>query len=186
MKKISYFGKEYTVSDDIKWVATSSYGAVLVFTYEPIQADIGWAGGVPHRLDKLPSGTTDWKNSLRKVEDISVSVKEGHPHADLILKYAMIAQYDDKPWECFECDLDKDLWCDMFDTTFHTAFNYRLKPQPPMVQAGQTWVSKEGVDVVVGAGSDKNTIYFKYHLGGLLIKNSFSFNHFIKNFKRKE
>lgn len=189
MKKINYFGKEYTVSDDVKWVATNSYGTVMAFTYEPIQDDSGWAGGVFYPLDRLPSYTIDWKNSLRKVEDILVieetPTPSGHPHADLILKYAMIAQYDDKPWKNFECDLGNDMWCDMFNTNFHTAFNYRLKPQPPVVQIGQIWVSEEGTNVMVDTPSDTNTIYFKYQLGGLLIKNAVSLTHFIKHFKRK-
>lgn len=35
-----------------------------------------------------------------------VEEEKSHPHADLMLKYAMIAQYDDKPWESFDVLLD--------------------------------------------------------------------------------
>lgn len=255
MKKINYFGKEYTVSDDIKWVATNSYGTVMAYTYEPIQADCGWVGGVFYPLDRLPAANLNWENSLRNVEDILVKenelkigdkvmvnsdvwgFKKGqivevyklcedgsnlfkgdnsefkfcdgeggahlwgceytiiedtstpscHPHADLILKYAMIAQYDPEPWKYFECATPNDgKWFDMLTAGFHTAFKYRLKPQPPVVQVGQIWVSEEGTDVMVDTPSDINTIYFKYQLGGLLIKNAVSLTHFIKHFKRKE
>ena len=247
MKKINYFGKEYTVGGDVEWVATSSYGTVLGFTYEPIQTDNGWAGNVPRRLDKLPSCTTDWKNSLRKVKDIIVKeneVRDGefkikcidnkgnpwfkvgneyrawyedtllcsdsetdtichdslnslhgvfeivdeykqHPHADIMLKYAQIAQYDDKPWEHFECDLGKGMWCDMVNAGFHTAFNYRLKPQEPKIQVGQVWVSKEGVRVTVSKLANK-LVFINIEVGGLTIPWSFTENVFFGNFKHKE
>lgn len=116
-----------------------------------------------------------------------VEEEKQHPHADLMLKYAMIAQYDDKPWESFEVRRKGTVWDSCNDLVhFSESLEYRLKPQEPKIQVGQVWVSKEGVEVTVDTPSDKNTIYFKYHLGGLLIKNSVSFAHFIKNFKRKE
>lgn len=253
MKKINYFGKEYTVGDDIKWVATNLSGNVFTFTEKPEKYCYAWVaseGGV--RIDIWGVAACDWKNSLRKVEDIIVKENElkvgdkvmvnrningfkkgqivevyrldsygchlfkgdndvfprmcgihsgaflspseytvideskPHTHADMMLKYAQIAQHDDKPWEHFECDLGGENWFPMVSTGFFPNFNYRLKPQEPKIQAGQIWVSKEGVDVMVDAHSDKNTIYFKYQLGGLLVKNSFSFTHFLQNFKRKE
>lgn len=249
MKKISYFGKEYTVGDDIKWVVTCSSGNVLAFTEFPRLYCGTW---VSHedgkRIGIWGGATNDWENSLRKVEDIIVKENklkigefkikcidnkgsplfkvgneyrawyegmvlcsdsefttshhssldspygvfevvgqgDSHQHADLMLKYAQIAQYDDKPWESFECNSGGENWYPMVSTGFFDNFNYRLKPQGPKIQVGQIWVSKEGVEVVVDTPSDKNTIYFKYRLGGLLIKSSVSFTHFIKNFKRKE
>lgn len=66
-----------------------------------------------------------------------------HPHADLMLKYAQIAQYDDKPWEQFEwaAPYDKDWSQSTGVLGFHSNIRYRLKPQPPVVQVGQTWVN---------------------------------------------
>lgn len=109
---------------------------------------------------------------------------KSHPHADLMLKYAMIAQYDDKPWECFECDPGNGMWCDMFNTNFHTAFNYRLKPQEPKIQIGQVWVSKEGVEVTVSNLANK-LVFTKVEVGGLTIPWSFNKEQFLNNFKRK-
>lgn len=183
MKKINYFGKEYTVSDDVKWVATSSRGNVFTFTEEPeIYRDTWAAVGIGARIDIWGIATYDWKNSLRKVEDILA--REGHPHADLMLKYAMIAQYDDKPWEYFECYLGGENWFPMVSTGFFPNFNYRLKPQEPYVQVGQTWVSKEGVEVTVSNLANK-LVFTKIEVGGLTIPWSFKESVFFGNFKRK-
>lgn len=66
-----------------------------------------------------------------------------HPHANLMLKYAQIAQYDDKPWECFEFLNTNNQWVPFtMDITWRGYRDYRLKPQPPVVQVGQTWVSR--------------------------------------------
>ena len=187
MKKIIYFGKEYTVGDDIKWVATSECGNVLAFTEEPKTLLGTWIAGddIGSYIDSwgVIAGT-HWKNSLRKVEDILV--KEGHPHADLMLKYAMIAQYDDKPWENFECGVGNGVWGDMVaDSAFYSNLEYRLKPQEPKIQVGQIWVSKEGVEVNIVNLANK-LVFTKIEVGGLTIPWSFKENVFFGNFKRKE
>lgn len=65
-----------------------------------------------------------------------------HPHADLMLKYAQIAQYDDKPWEQFEFLNSHNQWVPfMMHIDWSSKRGYRLKPQPPVVQVGQTWIS---------------------------------------------
>lgn len=115
-----------------------------------------------------------------------VEEEKTHPHADLMLKYAMIAQYDDKPWESFECDPGNGLWCDMFNTNFHTAFNYRLKPQEPKIQVGEVWVSKEGVEVIINVQSNKDTIVFMFKVGGMTYRSTSRYGDFLQNFKRKE
>lgn len=256
MKKINYFGKEYAVGDDVKWVATNSHGTVMAFTSEPVPVGMSWYGFTFYVLSRLPSGTIDWRNSLRKVEDIiaeenklkvgdkvellgnycgfkkwqvvelyrlctngnhlfkgsndlfsicdgeegdhlcahhykvvtTTAEHKAHPHADLILKYAMIAQYDDKPWESFEFKNQYTPgWMTLVDhPCWDTENEYRLKPQEPKIQIGQVWKSEEGINVVVDTPSDMNTIYFKYHLGGLLIRKSVSLTHFTSHFKHKE
>lgn len=57
-------------------------------------------------------------------------VINGHPHADLIMKYAEIAQYDAEPWKHFESRIKGDVWCKC-DTPcgFHENLEYRLKPR---------------------------------------------------------
>lgn len=110
-----------------------------------------------------------------------------HPHADLMLKYAMIAQYDDKPWESFECDMgDGKLWCDMITTGFQRDFKYRLKLQEPVVQIGQIWMSKEGIVVLVSTIENTVRVGTIHVLGGIKIHWSFSRNEFLQSFKRKE
>ena len=256
MKKINYFGKEYTVSDDIKWVATSECGNVLAFTEEPKTLLGTWIAGddIGSYIDSwgVIAGI-HWENSLRKVEDIIVKKNElkiddkvmvnrnvngfkkgqivevnrldidgchlfkgdndlftrmcgshsgaflskdeytvvsdtkPHHHADLMLKYAMIAQYDDKPWESFECDMgDGNIWCDMITTGFQRDFKYRLKTQEPKIQIGQIWVSKEGVEVVINVQSNEDTIVFMFKVGGMTYRSTRSYSDFLQSFKRKE
>lgn len=55
-------------------------------------------------------------------------VINGHPHADLILKYAEIAQYDAEPWKYFDIKYNGK-WVDLqFPPIFDSESEYRLKP----------------------------------------------------------
>lgn len=112
-----------------------------------------------------------------------------HPHADLMLKYAQIAQYDDKPWEHFECSsLHFPQWeqCNA-KLSFHSNILYRLKPQPSVVRVGQTWISSEGITVQVqDVLSGSSTVKFNYRVGGVNQVQCMNTNVFHKVFKRKE
>ena len=118
-------------------------------------------------------------------ENYYTLIPSGHPHADLMLKYAMIAQYDDKPWEHFEHQIGA-VWYPMTNTSFYEGFKYRLKPQPLTIKAGQIWVSKEGVEVMVDTPTDEDTVFFIFNLGWITYRNSFDINYFLSNFKRKD
>lgn len=111
-----------------------------------------------------------------------------HPHADLLLKYAMIAQYDGKPWECFEFLNRCNQWVPFrMDIDWSGYRGYRLKPQPLLVQVGQTWVSPEGITVQVQAVlSGSSTVKFSYLVGGVNQVQIMNTNVFSKVFKRKE
>ena len=253
MKKINYFGKEYTVGDGVKWVATNLNGSVYSFTEEPQAHGSAWfTVSVCLRLGMSAAAAYDWKNSLRKVEDIIVRENElkvgdkvilkddhngfkksqvvelyrlepdgihlfkgdnylfanlcgsrggaylsrgtytvineskPHPHADLILKYAMIAQYDAEPWKYFEYETS-DGWATCLSmAAFNENVNYRLKPQEPKIQVGQIWVSKEGVEVVINVQSNEDTIVFMFKVGGMTYRSTSSYNDFLQNFKRKK
>lgn len=63
-----------------------------------------------------------------KIHRNNCEVINGHPHADLIMKYAEIAQHDAEPWEYFEADFGCG-WVDVAVLTFHEAAKYRLKPR---------------------------------------------------------
>ena len=53
-----------------------------------------------------------------------------HVHADLIMKYAEIAQRDSKPWEYFQISYDSVEWVDCLqELQFLSKHNYRLKPR---------------------------------------------------------
>lgn len=113
-----------------------------------------------------------------------VEEEKSHPHADLMLKYAMIAQYDDKPWDSFEVLLDGE-WVDCEHEGLYAGIEYRLKPQEPKIQAGQVWADKTGIIVSV-SGYDSGSVYIKVSVGGLVIPWSFSKKHFLNNFKLQE
>ena len=252
MKKINYFGKEYMVGDDIKWVVTCSSGNVLAFTEFPRLYCGTWVSHEDGKRIGIWGGATeDWENSLRKAEDVLVKENElklgdkvmvnrnvngfkkgqivelyrfesdgchlfkgdndaflgmcgnysgaflspseytvisdtkPHPHADLILKYAQIAQYDDKPWEYFEYETSTGWVTCLPMVAFNENVNYRLKPQEPKIQVGQVWVSREGVEVTVINLANK-LVFIKIEVGGLTIPWSFKESVFFGNFKRKE
>lgn len=113
-----------------------------------------------------------------------VEEEKSHPHADLMLKYAMIAQYDDKPWESFEVLLDGE-WVDCEHEGLYAGIEYRLKPQEPKIQIGQVWTSKEGVEVEVNRCAN-GFVFTGISVGGLVIPWSFGLIQFLQNFKRKE
>ena len=56
-----------------------------------------------------------------------------HPHAELMMEYAKIAQTTDKPWEHFEVLRNKSaVWEAIYEPTpFYDNMEYRLKPEPP-------------------------------------------------------
>lgn len=116
-----------------------------------------------------------------------VEEEKPHPHADLMLKCAMIAQYDDKPWECFEFKNHyTDGWSRMADNPcFSTENEYRLKPQEPKIQFGQTWVDLNGTQAIIKLVSD-GIVFFDIPVGGLNMQHSLEKDYFLKNFKLKE
>lgn len=109
-----------------------------------------------------------------------------HPHADLMLKYAMISQYDDKPWESFECRSEKGTWYAMVaDSTFYSNLEYRLKPQEPKIKFGQVWIDSNGTKATVKLASG-GVVFFDVPVGGLNMQHSLEQNYFLQNFKLKE
>lgn len=113
-----------------------------------------------------------------------VKEEKSHPHADLMLKYAMIAQYDDKPWESFEVFLDGE-WVDCEHEGLYAGIEYRLKPQEPKIQVGQVWADGKGVEVTVRDLSN-DFVFANIEVGGLTIPWSLFKDYFLQNFKLKE
>lgn len=141
-------------------------------------------GGMLHSESELDAAFLGRLNNYHGVFEM-VEEEKPHPHADLMLKYAMIAQHDDKPWEHFECDVGGGGWVGMIGSLFHDGYNYRLKPQEPKIKVGQTWVSKEGVEVNISRLANK-LVFTEINIGGLTIPWSFKQNQFFNNFKLKE
>ena len=53
-----------------------------------------------------------------------------HVHADLIMKYAEIAQQAPKPWKYFQVSYDSVEWDDLIaELQFSSKYYYRLKPR---------------------------------------------------------
>lgn len=71
---------------------------------------------------------TDDYGVAAKIHHNNCEVINGHPHAELIMKYAEIAQHDAEPWKYFEADFGCG-WVDVAVLTFHEAAEYRLKPR---------------------------------------------------------
>ena len=52
-----------------------------------------------------------------------------HPHADLIMAYAKIAQTTDKPWKHFQVQVSGGIWLSAAaELPFRAEYAYRLKP----------------------------------------------------------
>lgn len=65
-----------------------------------------------------------------KIHRKNCEVINGHPHAELIMKYAEIAQYDAEPWKYFEWLDSIGRWIELTkDMTFNCIGEYRLKPR---------------------------------------------------------
>lgn len=106
-----------------------------------------------------------------------------HPHADLMLKYAMIAQYDDKPWESFEVLLDGE-WKPSEHEAMYACFEYRLKPQDPKIQVGQIWADKYGKECIIVQYAN-GIVTIEFVMAGISYCGNYETSVFMGNFKRK-
>lgn len=173
MKQIEYFGKIYDVKEDAVLIGINSFYQVFTKNNKCEYTFIELRNDLIGKFNVLPQTMT-----------IVSGEHKSHPHADLMLKYAMIAQYDDKPWENFEVLLDGE-WVDCEHEGLYAGIEYRLKPQEPKIQVGQVWVSREGVEVNINRLANK-LVFTEINIGGLTIPWSFKQNQFFSNFKLKE
>lgn len=162
-KTVLYYGKEIQVPQAAKWIHTDYDGDVywsnkelilLDESYSVVQAGVkyGWVGSFNH----TEMSSINWMLSQKRIQDLpSVSSRielepehKAHPHADLMLKHAQIAQYSDKPWEEFQFKSIDGVWLDCCaEVPFYFSVPYRLKPQPIRIKEGQVW-----------RGSDESTL----------------------------
>lgn len=158
-KTVLYYGKEIQVPHKATWVHTDSNGGVFWSTskvpaldtcFDTVSGTVQY-GSVGWLFNHTEMSTINWMLSQKRILDLpsvssgSIPELKAHPHADLMLKYAQIAQYSDKPWEEFQY---KSMWNTWNNCTRGTRFNperqYRLKPQPIRIKAGQVWRSTKG------------------------------------------
>lgn len=173
MKQIEYFGKIYDVKEDDVVIGINTF--YQIFT----KSNNGEYNFLESRNDLFGK-----VNILPQTMAIASEEPKPHPHADLMLKYAMIAQYDDKPWEHFEVLLDGE-WVDCEHEGLYAVIEYRLKPQEPKIKVGQIWVDKNGVYVKV-RNLSTGFVFTDIEIGGLTLPWSFSKEQFLNNFKLKE
>lgn len=159
-KTVLYYGKVLEVPQEAKWIHTDYDGDVywsnkelilLAYSYSIVQdgVEYGCVGSFNH----TEMSSIDWMLSQKRIQDLpSVSSvlesepeQKAHPHADLMLKHAQIAQYSDKPWEEFQFKSTDGVWLDCgAEVLFYTLVEYRLKPQPIRIKVGQVWRSTKG------------------------------------------
>lgn len=175
MKQIEYFGRVYDIEEGDEVIGINT--RYQVFT----KSNNGEYNFLESRNDLFGK-----VNILPQTMAIASEEPKPHPHADLMLKYAMIAQYDDKPWENFEFKNQySDGWMRVISPCWDVENEYRLKPQEPKIQVGQVWVSREGVEVNISRLANK-LVFTEINIGGLTIPWSFKQNQFFNNFKLKE
>lgn len=165
-KTVLYYGKVLEVPQEAKYIHTDSDGDVywsnkelktLDYTFDTFGLDVEY-DYITH-FNHTEMSTINWLLSQKRIQDLP-GVCDGlelepeqkvHPHADLLLKYAQIAQYSDKPWEEFQFKGFDGTWLDCtHQPQFKPERQYRLKPQPVRIKVGQVWRSaKESVLVEV-------------------------------------
>ena len=95
-----------------------------------------------HREADLTHGGFDWLQSELGQETWDAIIFKrafhrmpaaAHPHAELMMEYAKIAQTTDKPWTHFEVrQNDSCVWKAIhLPLRFYSHMEYRLKPEPP-------------------------------------------------------
>lgn len=89
---------------------------------------IGKVYKVVAEYERLFTIMSDSNGTLDILKD-DCEVINGHPHADLIMKYAEIAQHDAEPWKYYE-ELISGTWCNCQNhLCFYENLEYRLKPR---------------------------------------------------------
>lgn len=162
-KTVLYYGKVLEVPQGAKYIHTDADGEVywsnkelktLDYTFDTFGLDVE-CDYITH-FNHTEMSTINWLLSQKRIQDLpSVSSglesepgQKAHPHADLMLKYAQIAQYSDEPWEEFQSKSTDGVWLDCgVEVPFYKFIEYRLKPQPICIKEGQVW-----------RGSDESTL----------------------------
>ena len=141
MRTVTYLGVDVQIPAHHTAVAADGCGQVYSYAGTPIEITTCWRSSnsydspykVPARVDFTE--TVEWRNSLQlyPLAEANKVTAAAHPHAELMMKYAEIAQTTDKPWEHFEVRRnDSCAWEAIhLPVSFYSHMEYRLKPEPP-------------------------------------------------------
>lgn len=156
-KTVLYYGKSIQVPNDDKWIHTDFDGGVywsnkelktLNHTFDVYSTGVEY-GYITH-FNHTEMSSINWMLSQKRIQDLPIVCtglklepeQKVHPHADLMLKYAQIAQYSDKPWEELQFKGFDGTWLNCTkQPQFNPEYQYRLKPQPIRIKEGQVWRS---------------------------------------------
>ena len=145
MRTVTYFGTKIQIPAHHTAIAVDASGMVHSFEAAPKLDVNAWKAtkislNNVHLLDCRMTfdKSGEWRDSLQIYPlDYAVQANKvtaaAHPHAELMMEYAKIAQTTDKPWEHFEVwQNDSCVWKAIhLPVRFYSHMEYRLKPEPP-------------------------------------------------------
>ena len=141
MRTVTYLGVDVQIPAHHTAVAADGCGQVYSYADTPIEITTCWRSSnsydspykVPARVDFAE--TVEWRNSLQlyPLAEANKVPAAAHPHAELMMEYAKIAQTTDEPWTHFELrQNDSCVWEAIYaPMPFYGNMEYRLKPEPP-------------------------------------------------------
>ena len=141
MRTVTYLGVDVQIPAHHTAVAADGCGQVYSYADTPIEITTCWRSSssydspykVPARVDFAE--TVEWRNSLQlyPLAEANKVPAAAHPHAELMMEYAKIAQTTDEPWTHFELrQNDSCVWEAIhLPVRFYSHMEYRLKPEPP-------------------------------------------------------
>ena len=141
MRTVTYLGVDVQIPAHHTAVAADGCGQVYSYADTPIEITTCWRSSnsydspykVPARVDFAE--TVEWRNSLQlyPLAEANKVPAAAHPHAELMMEYAKIAQTTDEPWTHFELrQNDSCVWEAIhLPVCFYSHMEYRLKPEPP-------------------------------------------------------
>lgn len=147
MRTVTYLGVDVQIPAHHTAVAADGCGQVYSYADTPIEITTCWRSSnsydspykVPARVDFAE--TVEWRNSLQlfPLAEANKVPAAAHPHAELMMEYAKIAQTTDKPWEHFEVwQNDSCVWKSIhLPVRFYSHMEYRLKPEPKTIRIGK-------------------------------------------------
>ena len=179
MRTVTYLGVDVQIPAHHTAVAADGCGQVYSYADTPIEITTCWRSSnsydspykVPARVDFAE--TVEWRNSLQlyPLAEANKVPAAAHPHAELMMEYAKIAQTTDEPWTHFELrQNDSCVWEAIhLPVCFYSHMEYRLKPEPPKTIR----IGEYDVPEPVREPLEKDTEYWIAHFSLAELANRF-------------